>query len=246
MSKHLHTRKITLGLAMFALIGAAFFGVQAWDGDHSPTRAESAAATADDPTPAAGDEAQAFDGTSDIVLGQADAPITVIEYASMTCSHCAEFHTNVFPEFKKHYIESGRAKFVMRHFVLNGPDLAASMIARCAPQDRYYALIDLFLKRQNVWMPRWQALGQPAPDATLADLAIKADMDDFVRPAGITSSRVKECLDNEGLRNDLLKMRGAGQQEFNITGTPTLIINGKVYDGEQTFAAFDKALRAAE
>src|SRR5690606_13671055 len=147
---------------------------------------------------------------------------------------------------KKHYVDTGRAKFIMRHFVLNGPDLAASMIARCAPQDRYYALIDLFLKRQSTWMPRWQAIGQPAPDATLSDLALQADMDDFVRPAGITSSRVKACLDSEDLRNDLLKMRGEGQKAFNITGTPTIIINGKVYDGEQSFAAFDKALRAAE
>src|SRR5690606_20070793 len=72
-----------------------------------------------------------FDGTADIVLGDENAPITVIEYASLTCSHCAAFHANVFPEFKKQYVETGKAKFILRHFVLNGPDLAASMVARC-------------------------------------------------------------------------------------------------------------------
>lgn len=187
-----------------------------------------------------------FDGQTDIVLGEPDAPITVIEYASMTCSHCAEFHANVFPEFKKQWIDTGKAKFILRHFVLNGPDLVASMIARCSTDDRrYFALVDLFFRRQTSWIQPWQALGQPAADAKLSDLAIQAKMDDFVRPAGISTSQVRECLDSERLRNDLLKVRGEGQSQYNITGTPTLIINGKTYTGDHDFAEFDKALRAA-
>lgn len=187
-----------------------------------------------------------FDGQTDIVLGQADAPITVIEYASMTCSHCAEFHAKVFPEFKKQWIDTGKAKFILRHFVLNGPDLTASMIARCSADDRrYFALVDLFFRRQSSWIQPWQAIGQPAADAKLSDLAIQAKMDDFVRPAGISTNQVRECLDSERLRNDLLKVRGEGQSQYNITGTPTLIINGKVYTGDHEFAEFDKALSAA-
>ncbi len=188
-----------------------------------------------------------FDGTADIVLGDENAPITVIEYASLTCSHCAAFHANVFPEFKKQYVETGKAKFILRHFVLNGPDLAASMVARCGTTDdkRYHALVDLFFRRQASWIKPWQDLGQPPADARLSDLAVAAKLDEFVRPAGITATQVRECLESDKLRDDLLKVRGEGQRQYEITGTPTIIINGKVYDGDHNFADFDKALRAA-
>src|SRR5690606_13530217 len=124
-----------LGLALGGLVLGAG-PAQAAMGDKPQETAAPAAPQGGDRKAGSSDRATSpapdrFDGQTDIVLGQADAPITVIEYASMTCSHCAEFHAKVFPEFKKQYIDTGKAKFILRHFVLNGPDLVASMIARC-------------------------------------------------------------------------------------------------------------------
>lgn len=211
-----------------------------------PVAAAETAAAKPAPAAAAKPAATALDGYTDIVLGKKTAPITVIEYASMTCTHCAQFQRDVFPEFKKAYVDSGKAKYIMRHFVLNGPDLIASMIARCAPQSRYYAFIDTLLTRQADWIPGWQAVGQPAQDATPYDLAKLAKMDAFVRPMGFTDEKLKTCLLSEKVRNDILKTRVEGLQQFQIKGTPTILINGKPFEGEHTFAAFDKALKDAK
>lgn len=185
------------------------------------------------------------DGYSDIVLGDPDAPITVIEYASMTCGHCAAFHKDVFHEFKLNYVDTGKAKFIMRHFVLNGPDLAASMIARCVDKPRYYAFIDLFLGRQASWIPPWQSV-KPGENTTLAEMAEMAEMDKFLRPTGVSAERMTACIETKKLQDDLMRMRMEGQKQYDITGTPTIIINGKKYEGANTYEAFDKALREAE
>lgn len=184
------------------------------------------------------------DGYTDFMIGDPDAPLTVVEYASMTCGACAAFHQNVFEEFKKNYIDTGKANFVLRHFVLNGPDLAASMIARCAGEDRYYAFIDLFLKRQSTWISPWQDL-PPNEDATLAQLAEMADMHKFLRPTGLSRDRMTACLDSGKLRDDLLRQRMEGQQQYNVAATPTVIINGETYRGGLTYEDFEKALRKA-
>lgn len=247
MKKHQNRRPLILGAALLGLAAiAAGLGFSARDGQVAPTQA-SAAADQSSAAPAKTAPAatgQVYDGYSDIMLGKKDAPISVIEYASMTCGHCADFQANVFPEFKKHYIDTGRANYVLRHFVLNGPDLVASMLARCAPTDRYYAMVDLFLARQASWIAPWQELGQPTADTSLADLALQAKMDAFVRPTGMAEATVKACLASDKLRNDILRQRNEGLETYKITGTPTLIINGKVYEGEQTFEALSKALNA--
>lgn len=211
--------------------------------DKSAPAAVSADADADvytDP-----DDYTAPDGYTDIVLGNPDAPIKVIEYASMTCSHCATFHEEVFYKFKKEYLDTGRASYVLRHFVLNGPDLAASMIARCMDENRYYPVVGLFLGKQASWIPPWQNV-TPGEEKSLADMAIEAKMDDFLRPTGIGSARIRACLDTGKLRDDLLRQRAEGDKQYSITGTPTIIINGEKYEGALEYGPFEAAIRRYE
>ncbi len=243
----LHTKTAPiLGLTAFL----AFFGAAACDaGDKTEKPQPPAVSAPQTPAASAASESApvAVDGYNDIVLGDPKAPLEVVEYASMTCSHCAAFNREVIPEFKRAYVDTGKAKYVMRHFVLNGPDLAASMIARCGATDpkRYYGYIDLFLNRQAQWIPGWQAIGEPPQDATLAELALQAKMDIFVRPTGMARDKVEACLKNDALRNDLLRRRAEGVEQHQVKGTPTIFINDKLYEGAHTFDEFDKALRAA-
>jgi len=208
---------------------------------------ETEASAASDTSPAATTEqaAEEADAYSDIMLGNPDAPIKVIEYASLTCSHCAKFHEDVFHDFKKNYLDTGRASYVLRHFVLNGPDLAASMIARCVDDKRYYAFVNLFLSRQASWIPPWQNV-EPGEDKSLADLAAEAKMADFLRPTGVSDTKIRACLDTGKLRDDLLRVRAEGNAEYTITGTPTIIINGEKYEGPHTYEAFEQALKRYE
>ncbi|MDA5193376.1 DsbA family protein [Govanella unica] len=239
MINHLNKRFMAVAALVVGLGFGLGFGPVMAAGQAPAAKAPAAAAPA---KPAA----EVYDGYTDIVLGKKTAPITVIEYASMTCSHCADFQRTVFPQFKKDYIDTGKAKYIMRHFVLNGPDLIASMIARCSPEPRYYAFVDGLLTRQADWMPGWETMPQPAENATPYEIAKAAKMDQFVRPMGFTDAKLKSCLASDKVRTDLLKLRQEGVSEYKIQGTPTILINGKVFDGDHTFSAFDKALKAAK
>lgn len=180
---------------------------------------------------------------ADMSLGSDDAPITIIEYASLTCSHCADFHKDVLPELKKNYIDTGRVKLIWRHFILNGPDMAASAIARCSGPERFFPMIDMFMSRQAEWIAPWQDLPKPGPDDTLATMSLAADMDKFVRPAGLPASKVEACLKDEDLQRSIMIGRQYGATTYSISGTPTIIINGKKYEGELTFDALNAKIR---
>lgn len=185
---------------------------------------------------------------ADIVLGDPAAPLEVIEYASLTCGHCAHFHTAVVKDFKANYVNTGKARYIMRHFVANGPDIAASIIARCGGGDdpqRYFAYIDLFLSRQAQWIAGWQAIGQPPENAKLPELAVLAKMDLFVRPTGMAKNKMEACLADGTLQTGLMQMRTVGAQQYDIKATPTIFINGKRYNGPLEYEAFEAALKQA-
>ncbi len=225
-------------VAAMAVLVMAFSQTPTTKPDASPP----AAAPAADKAPAASADDQTMDGYSDILLGDPKAPIKVIEYASMTCPHCAAFNKDVFHEFKKKWVDTGKANYVLRNFVLNGPDLVASMIARCVDRSQYYAYADLFLSRQAEWIPPWQNI-KPEKDSTLAELADEAEMDKFLRPTGLSKEHMNKCLLSGKLRDDLLKQRVEGTKKFDIKGTPTIIVNGETYTGPHTYEDFDKALK---
>ena len=151
----------------------------------------------------------------DLVIGKADAPVTIIEYASMTCPHCATFHKTTYPALKEKYIDTGKVRFIFREFPLDELAVAASMLARCVEGERSMALIDVLFASQDKW-----AVRQPLPQ-----------LQQIGKQAGLTQKSFEECLANQKLYNDILAMRERGSKEFKVESTPTLFVNGKMVKG---------------
>ena len=174
--------------------------------------------------------ALAADEPEDRVLGDADAPVTIIEYASLSCPHCAAFHARVLPWLKENYIETGQVKLVFRDFPLNGPALWGSMIAHCAKPERYFALIDLLFTKQRDWA------FAPDPQAELAGLA---------RLSGMGRSTFDQCMANESLQERILQTRLDGQKKYDIKSTPSFIITGELVSGALTQERLTKLIAEA-
>jgi protein-disulfide isomerase len=163
----------------------------------------------------------------DRILGNPDAPITIIEYASLTCPHCAHFTNEVLPELKKKWIDTGKAKLILRDYPLDEPALRAAMIARCAPPDRYYAYVDTFFGAQEKWVT-----ARDYRDA-LARL---------VKLGGMSREEFDNCLKNTALENKIVEGRLIASKELDVNSTPTFFINGTKFTGAPTVEEFDKAL----
>ena len=163
----------------------------------------------------------------DRILGNPEAPITIVEYASLTCPHCAHFTNDVLPELKKKWIDTGKAKLVMRDYPLDEPALRAAMIARCAPPDRYYAYVDTFFGSQEKW-----ATARDYRDA-LARL---------VKLGGMSREEFDNCLKNTALENKIVEGRLIASKELDVNSTPTFFINGIKFTGAPTLEEFDKVL----
>ena len=149
---------------------------------------------------------------ADRVIGDPAAPMTIIEYASLTCPHCADFHTETLPQLKKEWIENGKAKLIYRDFPLDKYAAAAAQIARCAPQDKYFVFLNAFYAQQQTWAR------SNDPLKTLTQLAALG---------GMSQADVDACLANEELRDGILQMRLDGQMEYDINSTPSFVVNGK-------------------
>jgi protein-disulfide isomerase len=163
----------------------------------------------------------------DLVLGKADAPVTIIEYASMTCPHCASFHKTTYPALKTKYIDTGKVRFIFREFPLDDLAVAASMLARCAGGEKSIALIDVLFASQDKW-----AVRDPIPP--LLQIA---------KQAGFTQASFDECLKDQKLYNNILAMRERGSKEFKVESTPTLFVNGKLQKGGATIEELDKLIQ---
>jgi protein-disulfide isomerase len=166
----------------------------------------------------------------ELVLGKEDAPITVVEYASMTCSHCANFHNKVFPTVKEKYIETGKVRFIMREFPLDKLAVAASMLARCAGGDKTFPLISALFARQEEWA---FVRGNPVPE-----------LFKIAKQAGFTQESFDKCLTDQKLMDDIVKIRSHAADDFGVGSTPTFFINGKKMTGAPTIEEFDKAFSA--
>ena len=150
----------------------------------------------------------------DMVMGKADAPVTIVEYASMTCPHCAHFQETTFPELKKRYIDTGKVRYIFREFPLDNLAAAAFMLARCAGEldsSKYYAMIDTMFAQQMTW-----AVEKPIPPL----MAI-------AKQAGFTEKSFDECLANQKLLTGIEGVRQHAIKDFQVDSTPTFFINGK-------------------
>jgi protein-disulfide isomerase len=163
----------------------------------------------------------------DLTLGKADAPVTIIEYASMTCPHCANFHKTTYPALKTRYIDTGKVRFIFREFPLDELAVAAAMLARCAGGEKAMALIDVLFNSQDKWAGR-----QPLP--VLQQMA---------KQAGFTQQSFEECLANQKLYNDIVAMRERGSKEYKVESTPTLFVNGKVQKGGASIEELEKLIK---
>ncbi len=183
-----------------------------------------------DLTPAFNGEAGAAEPTNyglEMALGAEDAPLTVIEYASMSCGHCALFHRQTFPELKKHYIDTGKIRFIFREFPINRPALEGAMIARCAGPDRYFGFLKILFTSQDKW----------------AVTDSRTQLAKVVKAGGMKSSTVEQCLDDAELQKSILNTRMQGEQEFEISSTPTFIVNGNKFSGALSFKQFEEILQ---
>ncbi|MBJ3778861.1 DsbA family protein [Acuticoccus mangrovi] len=166
--------------------------------------------------------ARAADPLPDKVLGSEDAPVEIIEYASMTCPHCANFHETTFPALKKEYIDTGKVKFVLREFPFDPLAAAVFMIANCSG-DRYYDVVDLFFEKQREWAVRDGALGK------IRSLAMQT---------GMTNQEFEACLTNQQLLDGINAVKDNGYESLGVTATPTFFIDGEKLEGDRSINAF--------
>jgi protein-disulfide isomerase len=166
----------------------------------------------------------------EMVLGSETAPNVIVEYASMTCPHCAQFQTQVFPEVKTKYIDAGKVRYIFREFPLDGLALAASMLARCSG-DKYFPMIDALFQTQATW-------AVPGPEG-------KEKLFQVARQAGISREDFDKCLADKDLFNKIVLVRTRGNEEFQVDSTPSFFVNGKRLRGEHNIEDFDVALGEA-
>ncbi len=164
----------------------------------------------------------------EIALGAPEAKVAVVEYASMTCSHCAHFTVDVWPEFKKKYIDTGKVHYVFREFPLDNLAAAAAMLARCTGGDKTMPFIEVLFEHQKDW-----AFGEGNPVPKLFE---------FAKQAGFTQESFDKCLTDQKLLDNITAGRTHAAEVFGVSATPTFFVNGKKLDGAPTIEAFDKMI----
>jgi protein-disulfide isomerase len=198
-----------LGLALAALPGLAIPAARAQDAD--PAKLLTA--------PPLGDR----------VLGNAEAPVTIVEFASATCPHCANFHNDTFPALKEEFIDTGKIRFIFREFPFDDLALAAFMLARCAPEDKYYPMLDVLFEQQQNWT-------RNNPRDELFKIA---------KLAGFTEDSFNGCLKNTDVAKGIIDGRTQAEKDFGVNSTPTFYINGKLLSGNQPIEKFREMIAAA-
>ena len=209
MNKTTKTRFSVTLAAVFALIGAAYTlnlpagePVQAQKMKQGESVKDVAALHADGVL-------------KDIAVGKADAPVTIIEYSSLTCPHCASFHKNVLPELKSKYIDTGKVRYVVREFPLDNLAVAGFMLARCK-SDKYNEIVEDLYEHQKAW-------------AFVKDPLKK--LKERAKKAGFTDESFNSCLRDQALLDKIVQVREKASTVFKVTSTPTLFVNGKLLKG---------------
>jgi protein-disulfide isomerase len=166
----------------------------------------------------------------DMKKGRDDAPVKLIEYASMTCPHCASFHTERLPALTTEYVDTGRAQVIFREYPIGGNAILAAMIARCAGDQGFFPMIDVMFKTQGTWAR------QQDPRDALFQIA---------RQAGFTQDSFNACLNNQSILDGINWIKDRAAVEFEVDSTPTFFVNGKLIRGNATVDRFREEIEAA-
>jgi protein-disulfide isomerase len=164
----------------------------------------------------------------DVALGPADAKVTIIEYASMTCSHCAAFHKETYPELKKRYIDTGKVRFILREFPLDPLATAGFMLARCDGDSKYYPITDLLFDNQSAW-----AFTSKPLDA----------LQQMMKQAGFSKEKFEACLKDQKLYDAVQAVRKRADETFKVNSTPTFFINGQRVSGAVSIDEIEKIIK---
>jgi len=187
----------------------------------APTTAATVPAPAAAPAPAAG-------GRVEMAMGPADAKVTVVEYMSLTCPHCAAFHRDVLPQIKTTYVDTNKIRLIFRDFPLDGVAYGAAIVARCMGEEsvgRYHGFVDILFRQQDRWARAPEPLGE-----------VKR----LAQVAGMSGEAFDACLKNEKIATTILQMRQEAVDKYRIGSTPSFLVNGKLLEGGQLFAEFQK------
>lgn len=186
-------------------------------------------------------------------VGNPDAKVKLLEFASLTCPHCREFHEAAMPTIKSKYVASGNVSYEFRNFVLNGPDFAASLLARCQGAQPFFGLLNAFYTDQAAWTEPFATMS-PAdnarlsalpPEKQIAALAEAGKLDAYVRARGIPRAKFDQCLADAKAQATLTALRTEATDVYKLTGTPGFVINGKTQEGVYTWAGLEPKLQAA-
>lgn len=186
-------------------------------------------------------------------LGNPDAKVKLVEFASLTCPHCRDFHAEAFDAIKSKYVATGNVSYEFRNFVLNGPDYAASMLARCQGPEPFFGLLKSFYRDQTVWTEPFAKmteadnarLGALPQDKQIAALAETGKLDEYVRARGITRAKFDACVSDKAMLDKLLALRSQATDKYKLTGTPGFIINEAVQENVYTWAELEPKIQAA-
>lgn len=225
-------KSILYGLVVLVAVAIGVGGWFAYSGSKIGAAPESATTAAAATDTAATDTAAGevpVVGADEMVLGKADAPVTIVEYFSLGCPHCKHFHEDILPQLKTEYIDTGKVRLVFRDFPLDGIALAAAQLTRCVPPMAYFAMVDTLFKQQNDWH-----IQEGVP--VIANIA---------KGAGMDQAAFDACLANKELREKIVAGTKEGADKFKVDATPTFLINGTKQGGVGEYAKFKEAVEAA-
>ncbi|MBI4183407.1 MAG: DsbA family protein [Proteobacteria bacterium] len=165
--------------------------------------------------------------TTERTLGKADAPVVMIEYFSLTCPHCADFHAQTLPTIKEKYVSTGKVRLILRDFPLDGVALMAAMLARCVPPERYSGFVDVLFRSMNQWA---------------RDRDPRAGLMRIGRLGGVDEKTAEACLGSEALQRHVVQSRIEASSRYRIESTPSFVINGRTVAGALPIEEFERLL----
>ena len=175
---------------------------------------------------------------TDRIHGQANAPVTIFEYASMTCPHCARFQRQVMPKLVHDYVDTGKVKIIFRDFPLDGAARLASALARCVPEDKYYSFLDLLFLNQDKWLADLNNDQHLSIDEVIEGLV------QMGRFAGFDREKVESCVSDQSTLAYIDQTQAEAEAKYGINGTPAFIINGELHNGEILYDDLKKIIDA--